>query len=339
MRGVGTHAAIQRKFIEGENVTSEKLLQAVQLIKSGNKAAALSILKEIVQAEPNNENAWLWLYSCIENVEQKKYCLRQAIKINPNNQNAYNALSKLESSISATPQLANHEVESGTHFALNNDREKRPAQKSRISVQTLLVGLLTIGLFCLTATLLFLFAQRNSFLGVNLPFLSSAKFENVSGNPSGYLAESVSFDYMTKNPPTPISDITLKVKYPVEMTQGESVKLLVTCINDSNQPIENLQISIWGKPSRITGVDANYFDGLNVSTTDPQFIDSGMQIEGLLAYFLTGIINSGETKEVSVNIAAITVGGYTGKIDISLDIPGKSFISYEVKFLTPVRNK
>lgn len=44
-------------------MASEKLNQAVQLIKSGNKIAALPILKEIVQAEPNNGNAWLWLYS------------------------------------------------------------------------------------------------------------------------------------------------------------------------------------------------------------------------------------------------------------------------------------
>lgn len=80
-------------------MASEKLSQAVQLIKSGNKVAALPILKEVVQAEPNNENAWLWLYSCVGNVEQKKYCLQQALRINSNNQKASEALYKLENPI------------------------------------------------------------------------------------------------------------------------------------------------------------------------------------------------------------------------------------------------
>lgn len=79
---------------------SEKLSYATQLIKSGNKQAALPILKEIIQADPNNENAWLWLYSCVDRPEQKKHCLQQALKINPSNQNARQALDKLNGQVS-----------------------------------------------------------------------------------------------------------------------------------------------------------------------------------------------------------------------------------------------
>jgi tetratricopeptide (TPR) repeat protein len=81
---------------------SEKLNRAIRLIKLGNKPAALLILKEIVQSEPNNETAWLWLYSCVEKYEQKKYCLQQALRINPKNQHARTALLKLDHS---TPSL------------------------------------------------------------------------------------------------------------------------------------------------------------------------------------------------------------------------------------------
>ena len=76
-------------------MTSEKLSSAVQLIKSGNKQIALPILKEIIQTNPNDENAWLWLYSCVEKVEEKEYCLQQALEINPDNQQARKALLKL----------------------------------------------------------------------------------------------------------------------------------------------------------------------------------------------------------------------------------------------------
>ena len=144
---------------------------------------------------------------------------------------------------------------------------------------------------------------------------------------------------MDNNPPTPIGDITLTIKYPVEMSQGETVKLIITCTNNSDQTIGNLRVVVWGKSSSIIGLDANYFEGINISTTDPQFIDSGTQIEGLFTFFDTGAINlnSGETKKLSLNVAAITVGGYRGEIDVSLDVPGKIWTSYQIKFLTSVK--
>lgn len=74
---------------------TNKLNQAIQHIKSGNKQSALPLLKEIVQSDPRNESAWLWLYACLDSHEQKKYCLQKAIEINPNNQNAKKALEKL----------------------------------------------------------------------------------------------------------------------------------------------------------------------------------------------------------------------------------------------------
>ena len=76
-------------------MSTEQLSAAVQLIKAGNKLAALPILREIVQNDPNNENAWLWLYSCVEKPEQKIYCLQQALKANPGNENARKTLEKL----------------------------------------------------------------------------------------------------------------------------------------------------------------------------------------------------------------------------------------------------
>jgi len=184
--------------------------------------------------------------------------------------------------------------------------------------------------------LVFLLATSEACNAV-LPSSSSAKFEEVTGNPSGY-PESVTADYAANNPPTPISNVMIKIKYPIEMSQGETVKLLVTCINNSYQPIGNLRVVVWGKPYAMYGSDANYFDGINVSTTDPQFIGSGIQqSDGLFAYFDTGVINPGETKAASINIAALTIGGYRAEIDADPDIPGITLASYQVKFLTTVK--
>jgi len=79
-------------------MVSDKLNAAIAAIKAGNKAVGLRLLSEVVQADPNNETAWLWLSTCVNKTEQKKYCLSKALSINPSNQNARRALEQLESS-------------------------------------------------------------------------------------------------------------------------------------------------------------------------------------------------------------------------------------------------
>ncbi len=76
-------------------MTPEKLSAAVQLIKSGNPQAAIPILREIIQGNPQDENAWLWLYACVDQIEQKKYCLERVLVINPGHQGARKTLGKL----------------------------------------------------------------------------------------------------------------------------------------------------------------------------------------------------------------------------------------------------
>lgn len=78
-------------------MVSDKLNAAIAAIKAGNKAVGLRLLSEIVKSDPNNETAWLWLSTCVNKTEQKKYCLSKALSINPNNQNARRALEQLES--------------------------------------------------------------------------------------------------------------------------------------------------------------------------------------------------------------------------------------------------
>lgn len=77
-------------------MTTEKLFQAIQLIKSGNKQAALPLLKKVIQTNPDNANAWSWLYLCVDSIEQKRDCLNQVLRIQPDNQKARHALSRLE---------------------------------------------------------------------------------------------------------------------------------------------------------------------------------------------------------------------------------------------------
>lgn len=98
------------------NMETEQLKQAVQFIKAGNKQAALPILKQVLQADPSNESAWLWLYSCVNHRSEKKYCLQKALAINPNNTKAREALEKLTSVDPVIPRPASSSSPEKTYY-------------------------------------------------------------------------------------------------------------------------------------------------------------------------------------------------------------------------------
>jgi hypothetical protein len=78
---------------------SEQLNSAIATIKSGDKATGSRLLAKIILAEPSNETAWIWLATCVDDVEKKKYCLKKALSLNPGNYTYIRAIIKLELSI------------------------------------------------------------------------------------------------------------------------------------------------------------------------------------------------------------------------------------------------
>lgn len=80
------------------------LERAIEAIKSGNKAQGRLTLEHIVEQQPLNEVAWLWLCSCVDTDDEKRFCLNKVLKINPLNQAAILALQRLNSQ-AATPTV------------------------------------------------------------------------------------------------------------------------------------------------------------------------------------------------------------------------------------------
>ena len=68
---------------------------AIRAINAGDKNTGFKILTVIVEKEPGNENAWLWLSACVDEVEKKLYCLKKAQAINPSNTVTNAAIRKL----------------------------------------------------------------------------------------------------------------------------------------------------------------------------------------------------------------------------------------------------
>ncbi len=75
---------------------SNDLQQAIAAIKAGDKKSGQQLLAQVVNADPQNEAAWLWMASTLDDPQEKKECLQKVLQINPNNETANEALTQLE---------------------------------------------------------------------------------------------------------------------------------------------------------------------------------------------------------------------------------------------------
>ncbi|MEK6256044.1 MAG: thermonuclease family protein [Chloroflexota bacterium] len=72
------------------------LTKASDLIKSGEKNKASSLLVRHLKARPQDEQAWLLLTFCVESKEQQIKYLKKVLSINPDNKKAHQILARLK---------------------------------------------------------------------------------------------------------------------------------------------------------------------------------------------------------------------------------------------------
>ncbi len=74
-----------------------KLQKGISAYRNGLIEEAKSIFKKVTSEDPNNETAWLWMGTCVQNTEEKRICFQRVLDINPNNSQATQALLALTS--------------------------------------------------------------------------------------------------------------------------------------------------------------------------------------------------------------------------------------------------
>ncbi|MEW6648716.1 MAG: WD40 repeat domain-containing protein [Chloroflexota bacterium] len=77
-------------------MSSQDLMKAVQLARAGEKDTARQILLRLVQQEPANEMAWIWLVDTMPSDAQRMATLKQCLKHLPDSENARKALAILQ---------------------------------------------------------------------------------------------------------------------------------------------------------------------------------------------------------------------------------------------------
>jgi WD40 repeat protein len=71
---------------------SDALQQAKVAVKTGDLSRGRQLLTEILEADPGNDHAWVWLSRAVDNDTRRRACLDRALAINPDNQEAQQAM-------------------------------------------------------------------------------------------------------------------------------------------------------------------------------------------------------------------------------------------------------
>ncbi len=75
----------------------EQLLQrALAHVNGGELDQGRALLEKILEQDPKNDRAWVWLSGCVDDPMQRRICLQQALSANPNNQAALDGMRVLD---------------------------------------------------------------------------------------------------------------------------------------------------------------------------------------------------------------------------------------------------
>ncbi len=81
----------------------ETLQKGIRAARRGYKEPARQLLAQVLRADPDNEEAWLWLSRVADTPEQRADCLQHVLAINPDNRWAAEQLAALQAEAPAAP--------------------------------------------------------------------------------------------------------------------------------------------------------------------------------------------------------------------------------------------
>lgn len=109
--------------------SSNLLQQAIEAARSGRKTEARDLLLELVEVEPRNEMAWMWLSGLVDALEDKIIACENVLTINPANEKVRSYLRQLiiqQSALLSSQQVevASDQVEKAE--TRNNTPQRQP---------------------------------------------------------------------------------------------------------------------------------------------------------------------------------------------------------------------
>jgi len=75
--------------------TAALLYSAVAALRSGDRQTAHTLLQQVLDKDPKNEQAWLWMSGTVDSPVEQRECLEVVLVLNPGNEAAQRGLAVL----------------------------------------------------------------------------------------------------------------------------------------------------------------------------------------------------------------------------------------------------
>ncbi len=133
----------------GNSSLQEKLKAGIEAARANDKASAQRLLRQVTTGDPRNEVAWMWLASVSDTVQERRACLEQVLRLNPNNSRARDALNQI-ASVTGKP------VSSSIGAKASAPAARRPSAvvggERQLSMPVIVIGVV-VGLALVTAVI------------------------------------------------------------------------------------------------------------------------------------------------------------------------------------------
>lgn len=139
-------------------MSQEILFEAKRAIQQGDKAAARTLLRQVILKSPNNAEAWFLLAQAVDNRKQVIDCLQRGVTLDPTNQAAQRALATLTQekteSVEFMPAQSAEVSFSEPVFSSLKSEDPEPLKPTRLRVNwSMIIGSLIVFLVVIAALL------------------------------------------------------------------------------------------------------------------------------------------------------------------------------------------
>lgn len=119
--------------------TTLLLQKGIAAARSGRSSDARQMLEQVVESEPGNEMAWLWLSGLMTTIQQKRACLERVLQANPENVYARAGLTRLQDASLAEADILEARLASVTSGHVSASLNPAPGTETTQTVQAALV--------------------------------------------------------------------------------------------------------------------------------------------------------------------------------------------------------
>jgi twitching motility two-component system response regulator PilG len=101
------------------------LRDGVKTARAGNREQARDLFEQVIEREPHNETAWLWLAGVTEEPKAAVSCLERVLNLNPNNERARTGLQSTRLQAGIAEAKAGNREAARLYFAAIVEREPK----------------------------------------------------------------------------------------------------------------------------------------------------------------------------------------------------------------------